>query len=105
MGPRPMVAWKCPIVPFVRPGVPFAELQMAPTEGRLRIYTAAIMRRVNQPDILNTGGAVAAKWEWPHSNPRELLFAQPTTTWPFAPDFAKPPDTRSRNPFVLIILS
>ncbi len=71
---------------------------MAPPEGRLRIYTAAIMRRVNQPDILNTGGAVVAKWERLRVNPRELLFTQPTTSWPPAPDFATPPDSRGKIP-------
>jgi hypothetical protein len=104
MDPRPTVAWKCPIVPFVRPGIPYAELQMAPPEGRPRIYMAAIMRRVNQPDILNTGGAVAAKWERLRANPRELLFTQPTTSRPPAPDFATPPDSRGKIPIQSVFL-
>jgi hypothetical protein len=88
----------------VRPGVLFAELQTAPTESRLRIYTAAIMRRVNQPDVLNTGSAVATKWERLRVHPRELLFVQPVISWRLAPDLAGTPESRVKNirHFILI---
>jgi hypothetical protein len=62
------------------------------------------MRRVNQPDVLNIGSAVAAKWERLRVHPRELLFVQPVTSWPLAPDLAGTPESRGKNirHFILI---
>jgi hypothetical protein len=82
LGPTPSAKWQCPILPLIRPGTPFNELQNAPSSGRLRFAIAAVMRRVSQPDYAWTATGLANKWERVRSNPQELSDKAPATTWP-----------------------
>jgi hypothetical protein len=75
-----LVPWQCPVLPFIRPGVPFAEHAMAPASDRIRWAVAAIMRKCGQPVILNDGRAVLAKWEQIRANPGLADIVPPTTT-------------------------
>jgi hypothetical protein len=67
---KPTVPWQCPVLPFIRPGVPFAELSMATTSDKIRWAVAAIMRKCGQPLILNDGRAMLAKWQQIRAKPR-----------------------------------
>jgi hypothetical protein len=87
--PKPTVPWQCPLLPFIRPGVPFEELDMAPSSDRIRWAVAAIMRKCGQPLILSDGRAVLAKWQQIRANPRLADIVPPTTTWP-APTAPEP---------------
>ena len=100
MGPKPSVAWCCPIVPFSIPGAPFAEVPSAPSSQRLRAAIAAVMRKAGQPDNLRNGAAVIEKWERIRAHPRELAVNIPLTTWPELPPV---PETQGRRFFHSLI--
>jgi hypothetical protein len=85
LGPKPSTPWRCPVVPFVRPGVPYESLPAAPSSRRLREAITAIMRKAAQPTTLDNGGNVQARWERIRSNPLELAHRAPSTSWPVAP--------------------
>ena len=89
LGPKPTVAWRCPILPFIRTATPFSEVPTAPSSNRLRAAIAAVMRKVGVPDVRPTGSAAAARWALIRANPRELLTQRPDTSWPAA---ELPPD-------------
>jgi hypothetical protein len=82
--PRPSAAWGCPVIPFLLPGVPFEQLDTAPTGKRLREAIGAIMRKAVRPATLANGAAVAARWDYVRTHPRELEgpLLVPQTTWP-----------------------
>jgi hypothetical protein len=80
--PKPTVPWQCPILPFVRPGVPFSELAMAPSGDKIRWAVAAIMRKCGQPVALGDGRAVLERWQQIRLNPRLADMITPITTWP-----------------------
>jgi hypothetical protein len=82
LGPKPSTAWGCPIIPFIQPATPFAELPAAPSGERLRAAVAAVMRKAGQPDIMANGATTIAKWAVIRANPRALANNQPRTTWP-----------------------
>jgi hypothetical protein len=70
--PKPNVPWQCPIVQFLRPGVPFSEHVMAPSGKRLRAAVSAVMRKAGQPHVLDNGSSVVKKWREIRANPRLL---------------------------------
>jgi hypothetical protein len=82
MGPKPSATWGCPILPFIQPTTPFAELPAAPSSERLRAAVAAVMRKAGQPDIMANGANAVAKWAVIRANPRALAVNPPRTTWP-----------------------
>jgi hypothetical protein len=82
LGPVPSSRWRCPILPLIRRGTPFTELQNAPSSGRLWFAIAAAMRKFSQLDYARTATGLANKWEHIRSNPRELSDKAPATTWP-----------------------
>jgi len=92
--PKPTVPWQCPIVPFLLPGVPFAELDTAPPSGRIRFAVSAVMRKTAQPEALENGGQVVAKWRQIRINPRELVYKEATTTWPVVDPIPEPDGKR-----------
>jgi hypothetical protein len=55
LGPKLSSTWGCPIVPFIQPVTPFAELPAAPSSERLRAAVAEVMRKAGQPDIMANG--------------------------------------------------
>ncbi len=81
--PKPTVPWQCPIVPFLRPGVPFSEHAMAPSGKQLRAAVSAVMRKAGQPHVLDNGSSVVKKWREIRANPRLLTLLSPDTTWPY----------------------
>jgi len=83
VAPKPTVPWQCPVVPFLRPGVPFSELAMAPSGKRLRAAVSAVMRKAGQPLVLDNGSSVVKKWREIRANPRLLTVLSPDTTWPY----------------------
>jgi len=88
--PKPTVPWQCPIVPFLRPGVPFSDLATAPSGSRLRAAVSAIMRKCGQPEVLDNGRSVNQRWAEIRSNPRTLLVKQSDTTWPYVETTPEP---------------
>lgn len=84
LAPRPRNAWRCPVIPFIRPGAPFTEIPMAPTSNRLRAAISAIMRKAGQPDNLRSGANVLEKWEQIRMNPRIVTLNDPLIIWPQA---------------------
>ena len=81
-GPKPTEPWRCPCVPFIRPGAPYSEIPSAPSSDRLRAAIAAIMRNSAQPDLVETGFQAVAKWDRIRANPREMVNTFPSITWP-----------------------
>jgi hypothetical protein len=59
--PKPTVPWQCPIIPFLRPGVPFSDLATAPSGSRLRAAVSAIMLKCSQPEVLENGRSVTRR--------------------------------------------
>jgi hypothetical protein len=88
--PKPTVPWQCPIVPFLRPGVPFSDLATAPSGSRLRAAVSAIMRKSGQPEVLDNGRSVTRRWAEIRASPRTLLVMQSETTWPFVETTPEP---------------
>jgi hypothetical protein len=88
--PKPTVPWQCPIIPFLRPGVPFSDLATAPSGNRLRAAVSAIMRKCGQPEVLENGRSVSGRWAEIRTNPRTLLVKQSETTWPFVETTPEP---------------
>jgi len=43
LGPKPRLAWRCPILPFIKAGTPFTENPVAPSGDRLRRAISSIM--------------------------------------------------------------
>ncbi len=80
--PKPSVAWKCPCVPFIRPGVPFSEVDFSIRSSRIRFAVGAVMNKAGQPDIHDSGGAVLLKWDQIRTNPLSIFRANQVTTWP-----------------------
>jgi hypothetical protein len=80
--PKPSKPWKCPVIPFIRPGVPFLDLPTAPSSKKLRNAVAAIMCSAAQPVTCRNGASVTAKWARLRTHPRELADIQPDVTWP-----------------------
>jgi hypothetical protein len=83
VGLAPSTKWRCPIVPFIRPGTPFAENDNAPSSNRLRYAIANVLRSTRQPDIARSCASLASKWERIRANPQELATNPPATTWPY----------------------
>jgi hypothetical protein len=79
--PKPTVLWQCPIFPFVRPGVLFAQLAMTPSSDKIRWAVAAIMRKCGQPVAPSNGRAMVERWQQIRSNPRPADIIQPIKTW------------------------
>ncbi len=77
--PKPTVPRQCPVVPFLRPGIPFNDLVMAPSGKRLGVAVSAFMRKAGQPDIRDNGRSVVRKWKEIRSNPR-LSWSLPIRT-------------------------
>jgi len=87
MGPRPERKWRCPIIPFIKPGTPFGELDTAPVSYRLRFAIASVMGKVVQPYTARTLTALHAKWDKIRTNPKELPDKGPATCWPSIPPY------------------
>jgi len=85
VGPAPSAKWRCPIIPFIRPGTPFAENSNAPASNRLRYTISSVLRSTRQPDIARSCASLASKWERIRANPQELATNPPATTWPYLP--------------------
>jgi hypothetical protein len=81
-GPKPTEPWRCPCVPFIRPGAPYSEIPSVPASDRLRAAIAAIMRNSGQPDLVETGFQAITKWDRIRANPREMVNIFPNITWP-----------------------
>jgi hypothetical protein len=81
-GPKPTEPWRCPCVPFIRPGAPYSEIPSVPSSDRLRAAIAAIMRNSGQPDLVETGFQAVAKWDRIRANPREMVNVFPNITRP-----------------------
>ncbi len=88
--PKPTVPWQCPIIPFLRPGVPFSDLTTAPSGSRLRAAVSAIMRKCGQPEALENGRSISRRWAEIRASPRTLLVKQSETTWPFVETTPEP---------------
>jgi hypothetical protein len=69
IGPKPTELWRCPCVPFIRPGAPYSEIPSVPASDRLRAAIAAIMRNSGQPDLVETGFQAITKWDRIRANP------------------------------------
>jgi len=85
LAPKPSKPWKCPVIPFIRPGVPFQDLPTAPSSNKLRHAVAAIMGTAAQPVTYRNGVNVLAKWARLRTHPRELADITPNVTWPTSP--------------------
>jgi hypothetical protein len=85
--PPPATKWQCPVLPFIRPGTPFAANDSAPASYRLRFSIAAVMSKAVQPETARTSASLMAKWEKIRTNPRELAEKTPATVWPTAAPF------------------
>ena len=81
-GPKPTEPWRCPCVPFIRPGAPYSEIPSVPSSDRLRAAIAAIIRNSGQPDLVETGFQAVAKWDRIRANPREMVNVFPNITRP-----------------------
>jgi hypothetical protein len=100
--PKPTVPWQCPVLPFIRPGVPFQELDVAPSTERIRWAVAAVMRKCGQPLILSDGRAVLTKWQQIRANPRLADITPPTTTWPAVTIAPEPEGKKSANLYLYL---
>jgi hypothetical protein len=80
--PRPIDAWKCPVLPLILPGVPFNQNPDTPQSAELRRAVATIMARTVEPETARTGPALVARWQRLASNPEELTERQAAITWP-----------------------
>jgi len=87
LGPTPGRKWRCPIIPFVKPGTPFSELDSAPASYRLRFAIASVMGKVVQPYTARTLAALHTKWDRIRANPKELPEKAPATCWPSIPPY------------------
>ena len=87
LGPRPTSRWRCPILPFVKPGTPFVQNSVAPASFRLRFAISSVMGKVVQPDIARSIKSLTDRWEKIRTNPRELANKPPATCWPVATPF------------------
>jgi hypothetical protein len=52
------------------------------------------MRKTAQPEALENGGQVVAKWRQIRINPRELVYKEATTTWPVVDPIPEPDGKR-----------
>jgi hypothetical protein len=82
LGPCPTSQWKCPVLPFLRPMTPFETNDYAPSSDKLRAAIAAVMRNAKIHDGLKSGEDVLSKWAAIRSNPRTMIDAAPSITWP-----------------------
>ena len=82
MWPRPLTAWKCPVMPLILPGTVFRERENVPTDGALRAAISAIMEKSAVAETGRTGAAVAAKWRKLENNPAELILNRGAVRWP-----------------------
>ena len=82
LGPTPTTKWQCPIVPLLRPGIPFEEEDNAPSGARLRFAVAAVMRKCCQADISRTVAGLFSKWDRIRISPRDIQDKPPANTWP-----------------------
>jgi hypothetical protein len=48
------------------------------------------MRKCGQPEVLDNGRSVSARWAEIRANPRTLLVKQSDTTWPFVETTPEP---------------
>jgi len=101
LSPKPTKQWRCPVIPFIRPGVSFQDLPSAPSSRRLRNAVAAIMCTAAQAATLRNGANVTARWERLRTNPRELADITPDVTWP-APDEEEETGAGKKNLFSLV---
>ena len=84
MLPTPTTPWGCPILPLLRPGVPFATAPQAPGGAALRHAIAGIMGRCGAPEVARSAASLAAKWERINSNEADFQPKLAPVTWPVA---------------------
>ena len=82
--PMPTVAWKCPVIPLMLPGIEFSACQDLPASESLRSFVGAIMSKAAVAETARTGAAVVARWKRLASNPDELRLDPGPVTWPAA---------------------
>ncbi len=82
LSPRPSEKWGCPLLPNIRPGAAFADLDVAPASDRLRHAVAAVILKVAQPEAARSGGVnLLTRWDQVRANPCDLSNKTPATTW------------------------
>ena len=101
MLPKPTRPWGCPVLPIIKPGIPFATRGRAPGSGVLRHCIAAVMSRSGAPDVSRSATSLAAKWEKTAKNPATFTTKEPPVTWP-TPE-ALPAQTGEFCPKIYII--
>ena len=93
--PTPTTPWGCPLLPILRPGVPFETEPRAPSATVLRHAIAAIIGRSGAPDAARSAASLAAKWERLKTNTGDFSPKPAPVTWPTAA--TPPPDTGKHN--------
>ena len=89
--PTPTTPWGCPLLPIMRPGVPFETAPQAPNAVALRHAIAGIMSRCGAPDAARSAASLAAKWEKLKTNSGDFNPKPAPVTWPATTP--PPPDT------------
>ena len=82
MLPAPTTQWGCPILPLLRPGMPFKMEPTAPGGAALRHVIAGIMGRCGAPDAARSAASLAAKWERLSKKEADFTAKPPPVTWP-----------------------
>jgi hypothetical protein len=80
--PHPSRLWQCPVMPFLIPGTPFAELAVAPPGNKLRHAIAAIMCKTGAADCYRSVAPMQEKVEKLRRNPGEGAMKKPAIYWP-----------------------
>lgn len=98
--PWPTVPWRCPVVPLLLAGTPFAQEPLYPTAGNLREAIAGIMRRAGAPDVCKTASGLVSKWSRIERRREGLQPAAVAVTWPAAGTETSEASDGGRNLFI-----
>jgi hypothetical protein len=98
LGPSPRQRWKCPILPFIIPAIPFSQRASAPTGDRLRRAISFILSSAGAPETVKNAAALLEKWTALRANPETNFTKKPSCVWP-APT-AEPENPGRRSQFV-----
>jgi hypothetical protein len=81
LNPQPTTKWKCPVLPFIWPAIPFQEDNFPLSSNKLRVAIAGVMGNAKIQDSLN-GQDVLAKWRAIRSNFGDMVDTVPIFRWP-----------------------
>jgi hypothetical protein len=82
LNPQPTAKWKCPVLPFIQPAIPFQENDFALSSDKLRVAIASVMRNAQIHDSLSSVEDILEKWTAIRSNFGDMVDRIPDIRWP-----------------------